>query len=85
MLIYTIIGLFVFYSVLLIWCWIGWRSLPVFKSSRDGSISISIIIPARNEENNIGNLLQCIEEQDYPVDLFEVIVIDDHSTDKTRV
>jgi cellulose synthase/poly-beta-1,6-N-acetylglucosamine synthase-like glycosyltransferase len=43
----------------------------------------SIIIPARNEEDNIGNCLQSIIIQNYPSYLFEVIVVDDHSTDKT--
>ncbi len=43
----------------------------------------SIIIPARNEEKNIGNCLQKILQQNYPAHLFEVIVIDDHSTDNT--
>lgn len=43
----------------------------------------SIIIPARNEEDYIGACVQCILDQDYPSALFEVIVIDDHSTDRT--
>jgi cellulose synthase/poly-beta-1,6-N-acetylglucosamine synthase-like glycosyltransferase len=44
----------------------------------------SIIIPARNEEKNIGLCLDTIFTQDYPPDLFEVIVINDHSTDQTE-
>jgi cellulose synthase/poly-beta-1,6-N-acetylglucosamine synthase-like glycosyltransferase len=43
----------------------------------------SIIIPARNEEAVIGACIESIYKQDYPSDLFEVIVIDDHSTDHT--
>ncbi|CAF3786738.1 unnamed protein product [Rotaria sp. Silwood1] len=42
-----------------------------------------IIIPARNEENNIAKCLNTIVAQNYPKELFEVIVINDHSTDKT--
>ncbi len=42
---------------------------------------ISILIPARNEENNIGKCLDSIIEQDY--NNFEVIVLDDESTDNT--
>ncbi len=41
----------------------------------------SIIIPARNEEAKITACLESIFGQKYPTDLFEVIVIDDHSTD----
>ncbi|MDE3235104.1 MAG: glycosyltransferase [Bacteroidota bacterium] len=43
----------------------------------------TIIIPARNEEMNIGNCLEGIFQQYYPSQLFEIIVIDDHSTDTT--
>jgi glycosyltransferase involved in cell wall biosynthesis len=42
---------------------------------------VSILIPARNEAENIINLLQSIENQDYRN--FEVIVLDDNSTDNT--
>lgn len=43
----------------------------------------SIVIPARNEAANIDNCLKSIVHQKYPSALFEVIVIDDHSTDAT--
>lgn len=42
---------------------------------------ISVIIPARNEEKNIGNCLAHILKQSYPD--YEVIVVDDRSTDRT--
>lgn len=45
--------------------------------------TFSVIIPARNEENNIGNCIQSILQQKYPSSLFEIIIIDDHSTDNT--
>ncbi|MBR2649463.1 MAG: glycosyltransferase [Sediminibacterium sp.] len=46
-------------------------------------IFFSIIIPARNEENNIGACLAAIAKQQYPAYLMEVIVVDDHSEDNT--
>jgi cellulose synthase/poly-beta-1,6-N-acetylglucosamine synthase-like glycosyltransferase len=42
-----------------------------------------VVIAARNEEKNIPHLLSCIAEQQYPRNFFEVIIIDDHSTDNT--
>ncbi|HWJ77624.1 MAG TPA: glycosyltransferase family A protein [Niallia sp.] len=42
---------------------------------------ISIIIPARNEERTIENLLSSLKNQQYPH--YEVIVVDDESIDKT--
>ena len=43
----------------------------------------SIIIPARDEEDNISNCIQSIINQNYPSHLFEMIIVDDHSTDNT--
>jgi len=42
---------------------------------------VSVLIPARNEEENIQGCLSSILSQDYPN--FEVMVIDDNSTDRT--
>lgn len=45
---------------------------------------ISILIPARNEEKNIGKLLQnLIDLKDLQVLPFEIIVLNDHSKDAT--
>ena len=43
----------------------------------------AILIPARNEETVIGNLLDSIAEQDYPSELLSVFVVADNCTDKT--
>lgn len=43
---------------------------------------ISLLIPARNEEANIGNLLNGLKQLDYPD--YEVIVCNDHSSDNTE-
>ncbi len=43
----------------------------------------SIIIPARNEEGQIGACLNTVLSQNYPANLYEVIIINDHSTDRT--
>lgn len=45
--------------------------------------SVTVIIPARNEADNIGHLLQDITLQIYPTDLMEVIIVDDYSEDET--
>ncbi len=47
------------------------------------SIKFSVVIPARNEAGNIKTCLETILKQSYPLNLFEVIVVDDHSTDST--
>lgn len=45
---------------------------------------ISILVAARNEENNITNCLLSLSQLDYPQDKFEVIIGNDSSTDGTQ-
>jgi poly-beta-1,6-N-acetyl-D-glucosamine synthase len=76
--------LFLLYGVLLIFYWWSWNAIPVFqKTNNAGLIKITVIIPARNEEQNIGNLLTALQRQTYPSSHVEIVVIDDHSTDNT--
>ncbi|GLX70796.1 glycosyltransferase family 2 protein [Paenibacillus glycanilyticus] len=58
-------------------------SLPVVTNteSKIRLPFVSIIIPARNEERRIYPLLRSLQEQRYRS--FEVLVVDDHSTDRT--
>lgn len=59
-------------------------SLPVPGSSSRGKADLpflSIIIPARNEENRIVPLLRSLNEQRF--DRFEILVVDDDSSDGT--
>lgn len=46
--------------------------------------SVSIIIPARNEEKVIGRLLHRLTELTYPKSKTKVVVVNDQSTDRTR-
>ena len=55
--------------------------LPYDTAETFNSKKISVCIPARNEELNIGSLLKTVLNQKY--DNFEVHVLDDQSTDKT--
>ncbi len=54
--------------------------LPKFKSVEFPLISV--LIPARNEQHNIGNILQDLINQDYQN--IEIIVCNDHSEDDTK-
>ncbi|MFD1341731.1 glycosyltransferase family 2 protein [Litorisediminicola beolgyonensis] len=46
--------------------------------------TLSVVVPAKNEAENIGELIAGIAESLAPVTDFEIIVIDDGSTDGTR-
>lgn len=80
-----------FFEILVIIAFVLWFSgfyflfrIPVCrKSSRKlNHPSVSIIIPARNEELNIGRLLDSINAQERKPS--EVIVVNDNSTDLTK-
>jgi hypothetical protein len=52
-----------------------------------GRPEVSVIVPARNEEACLGACLQSLISQNAPAQngvAFEIIVVDDHSTDRTR-
>jgi len=58
----------------------------VFKGRiRDPHLPLTIILCARNEENNIEPCLSSILQQDYPSSCIELIFIDDASSDNTAV
>ncbi len=63
----------------------GWVSLTGARQKRDTlpDVTFSVIIAVRNEMKMISECLETMLRQDYPSDLFEVIVVDDHSTDET--
>jgi succinoglycan biosynthesis protein ExoA len=44
---------------------------------------LSIVMPLRNEERHIGDVLSQLESQNYPRDRFEILVVDGKSTDST--
>lgn len=72
------------YSILLVYYWYAWQRIPVYRApAAPGQTRVTVVIPARNEEQRIGSLLLALQNQDYPAALYEVIVVDDHSSDGT--
>jgi len=74
-------GLYLFVLVYLI---IGWARLK--KPKFNGAVSstkVTVMIAARNEEERIRYTIDDLLAQDYPKHLTEIIMVDDHSIDKT--
>ena len=61
------------------------NSLKLLKKmgKRDDLLFYSLIVPAKNEEDNILKTIQNIQQIDYNKDYYEVIIINDNSTDNT--
>ena len=81
-----LLAIFGLYTLLILYYWRGWVSIADFRLQIldfKPSTKITVIIPARNEEENIAACLDSVCNQSYPNDLFEVLVVDDYSTDNT--
>ncbi|GLX67204.1 glycosyltransferase [Paenibacillus glycanilyticus] len=58
------------------------NTVPISSKVPQPSHKVSVIIPARNEESNLPHLLHSLKNQ--TVQPLEIIVVDDHSDDRTR-
>ncbi len=83
LLIFIIASVFTLYTILILYFAKSWKQQSVNEVDISTDIFVSVIIAARDEEENIIDILNCLVKQDYTADKFEVILIDDHSTDNT--
>jgi poly-beta-1,6-N-acetyl-D-glucosamine synthase len=62
---------------------VGW--VKATQAQRAGSQKkiVSIVVAVRNEETTIAKLVESLAQQNYTKDYFEIILVDDHSIDKT--
>lgn len=68
--------------------WIaGWsvflrlRAVPEVAGAKVPEVKLSIVIPARNEEDNLSRLLPSLRDSSFTP--HEILVVDDHSSDRT--
>jgi len=62
----------------------GWNRIPEHRApAAEPSTKINVIIPVRNEATHLPRLIQSLDHQEYPKGLYEIIFVDDHSTDNT--
>lgn len=80
--IWILIFLFSCYAILIISLAIGFKRIHEFKTnSKTAKTSFSVIIPFRDEAENLPNLLKSVLALEYPKDLVEFIFVDDASSD----
>ena len=76
--------LLICYSGILLFFIKGWWALKNGQPLQSQfKTTVSVLVPVRNEEQHIANLVQDLIAQNYPIALFNIIIIDDHSTDQT--
>lgn len=78
-------GLFsLMYILLVLYLVRGWLQIkPFFPKHKSFNTKVSVLVAARDEETNIKRTIDAILSQDYPKELMEIIIVDDHSTDNT--
>jgi len=78
------IGLWGLYALVILRYLAGWRRLRPFRAAGEAPATrVSVVIAARDEAATIGRCLEAVLAQDLPRDRYEVVVVDDHSTDAT--
>ena len=79
---FFILSLYILFIAQLIY---GFNKLESYEKTEKKPITaFSIIVPFRNEEKNLPKLLKSISNLNYPVELLEIILVDDFSTDASE-
>lgn len=71
------------YASILVVFFLGFFRIKYRPDGRKYAPFISVIVPARNEEKNIARCLSALLNQTYPAELYEIILVNDNSTDNT--
>jgi len=85
MLVIFITSLFVstIYFAVFMKIWSGWKKISDDSDIHSNDkVKITVVVAARNEEHTLPKLLKDLENQTYPNDLYDVILVDDHSENK---
>lgn len=87
---YQIVYYLLFIPVLIYGLYFLITGLFAFKENKkkiknhDAKHKFAVLIASRNEENVIANLIDSLQRQDYPTDLYDVIVLPNNCTDHTE-
>jgi len=71
------------YLILLLYIYRGLLKLKPYKPDSEPLEFVTVVVACRNEEKSLPELLDSLSDQDYPANLYEVIIVNDNSKDKT--
>src|SRR5690554_2998749 len=79
-------ALFALYAACMFTLVIGMKRIPEFIPAEKikPKTRFSVVVPFRDEAKNLPLLLQTIEKLNYPSEMFEIIFVDDDSTDNSK-
>jgi len=81
---WIVLGIYALFMLWITWHWGKW-SRPSRITRHQGRLHVSVLIPARNEAENLPQLIDDLKAQKSGSVELEVVVIDDHSEDDTRL
>lgn len=77
---------FVLYGFFILWITFGYFRIKEFSAGPNPpQHTFTIIVPFRNEKENLPTLLSSFSKLNYPKELFEVILVDDNSNDNYSI
>lgn len=75
----------ILYTLTIIWFTIGWSRIKHYKATKTNfGTRVSVIVAYRNEEKNIENCLIQLCKQTITTKEYQIIAINDHSTDNSE-
>ena len=81
-----LLGIAIVYVLTISWLIYGFTKINHFEYiGLPPKTSFSIIVPFRNEAENLPVLLESFSKLNYPTDLFEVILVDDESEERFQI
>lgn len=81
-----LLGIMIVYVLTISWLIYGFTKINHFEFiGLPPKTSFSIVVPFRNEAENLPVLLESFSKLNYPTDLFEVILVDDFSSEEFQV
>lgn len=71
------------YALLIVKFIQGWLKIPTFNvsSKKNNQTKVNVIVPFRNEIDNLEALLKCLQNQSYPHNFSQFYFVNDSSTD----
>jgi cellulose synthase/poly-beta-1,6-N-acetylglucosamine synthase-like glycosyltransferase len=80
---FLVASIFVLYGALLVWLRLGIRKIQNQPLAPDAHQirMVSVLVAFRNEAAHLGALVNDLRSQSYPAFSYEVVLVDDHSTD----
>ena len=74
----------ILYLVFTRWIYQGLRHLKENEKVHFNDLpTVSVVVPARNEDHNIEETLESLAAQDYPAEKYQVVMVNDRSEDQT--